>query len=125
MVNAANDANCDNGLFCDGSETCDPALDCQAGSPPGIDDLVGCTDDSCDEVNDVVVNAANDANCDDGNDCTADSCDEVSGCANAPIVDCEPQAVPVPAVSPWGMFLLAIAIAVVGVRAPRRVSRNR
>jgi hypothetical protein len=125
-VHTPNDANCDNAQFCDGSETCDQLLDCQAGTPPPIDDGVTCTDDSCDEVNDVVVNAANDANCDDGNDCTADSCDEVSGCANVAIVPCEPQASPVPAVSPWGMFLLAIAIAIVGgVRAQRRVNRNR
>ncbi|MFQ5693187.1 MAG: pyridoxal phosphate-dependent aminotransferase, partial [Nitrospinota bacterium] len=48
-----------NGLFCDGSETCDPALDCQAGTPPTIDDGVGCTDDSCDEVGDVIVNSPN------------------------------------------------------------------
>jgi hypothetical protein len=32
--NVPNDANCDNGLFCDGSETCDAVLDCQAGSNP-------------------------------------------------------------------------------------------
>ena len=38
VVNAPNDGLCDNGLFCDGSETCDPALDCQAGIPPAIDD---------------------------------------------------------------------------------------
>ena len=43
-------------LFCDGSETCDAALDCQAGAAPATDDSIGCTDDSCDEVNDVIVN---------------------------------------------------------------------
>jgi hypothetical protein len=81
VVNAANDANCDNGLFCDGSETCDALLDCQAGAPPAIDDGVGCTDDSCDEVNDVVVNAANDANCDNGLFCDgAETCDAVLDC---------------------------------------------
>jgi hypothetical protein len=110
VVNAPNDANCDNGQFCDGVDTCDALLGCQAGTPPAVDDGISCTDDSCDEVNDVVVNAPNDANCDDGlfcdgaetcdaaldcqagtdpcNDgvaCTDDSCDDVlDSCANAP-----------------------------------------
>jgi hypothetical protein len=96
VVNAPNDANCDNGQFCDGAETCDALLDCQAGTPPPTDDGVACTDDSCDEVSDLVVNAPNDANCDDcqagipppiddGVACTDDSCDEVSDVVvNAP-----------------------------------------
>jgi len=56
-------------------------LNCQAGTPPVIDDGVPCTDDSCDEVNDVVVNTPNDGNCDDSVVCTTDSCDP--GDANA------------------------------------------
>jgi hypothetical protein len=43
------DDYCDNGLFCDGEEVCDPALDCQPGTPPDCDDGVGCTDDVCNE----------------------------------------------------------------------------
>jgi hypothetical protein len=39
-------------------------LDCQPGTPVVIDDGIGCTDDSCDEVGNVVVNAVNNANCD-------------------------------------------------------------
>jgi hypothetical protein len=81
IVNTANDANCDNGLFCDGSETCDAALDCQAGTPPTIDDGVACTDDSCDEATDVVVNAPNDGLCDNGLFCDgAEVCDAVLDC---------------------------------------------
>lgn len=37
-----NDSLCDNGLFCDGDETCDATLDCQAGAAP-------CPDPFCDE----------------------------------------------------------------------------
>jgi hypothetical protein len=55
--NIPNNANCDNGDWCDGAETCDASLDCQAGTPPDCDDGDPCTDDSCDEVNDVCVNA--------------------------------------------------------------------
>ena len=89
VVNAANNANCDNGAFCDGAETCDPALDCQAGTPPVIDDGVVCTDDSCDEVNDLVVNAANNGNCDNGLFCDgAEICD--------PALDCQAGSDPCP-----------------------------
>jgi len=88
VVNAANDANCANGEFCDGDETCDAVNDCQAGTPVDPDDGVVCTDDSCDEVNDVVVNAANDANCVNGDFCDGDeSCDAVNDCQPGTPVD--------------------------------------
>ena len=87
VVNAVNDANCDNGLFCDGSETCDASLGCQAGVPPAVDDAVTCTADSCDEINDVVVNTPIDANCDNGVFCDgAETCD--------PVLDCQAAADP-------------------------------
>ena len=38
VVNAPNDASCDNGQFCDGAETCDPTLDCQEGTAPTVGD---------------------------------------------------------------------------------------
>ncbi len=45
--NVPDDGACDNGLFCDGAETCDPALDCQAGSDP-------CTvGQTCNETTDI------------------------------------------------------------------------
>jgi hypothetical protein len=46
--NLPDDAFCDNGLFCDGAETCDVVLDCQAGSDP-------CAPLACDEENDVCI----------------------------------------------------------------------
>ena len=88
VVNNPNDANCTDGLFCNGAETCDAIANCQPGAPPVIDDGVACTDDSCDEANDRVVNAPNDALCDDGDTCTtADFCDAVNDCQNIPDVD--------------------------------------
>jgi len=85
----ANDAVCDNDLFCDGLEICDPALDCQAGAPPNCDDSVGCTDDSCNEATDSCVNAANEAHCDDGLFCNGtETCD--------PVLDCQPGSHPCP-----------------------------
>ena len=61
---ALNDADCDDGAFCNGLETCDVQLGCQTGTPPPVDDGVACTNDSCDEVNDVVVNLPNNGFCD-------------------------------------------------------------
>jgi len=81
IVNVASDGNCDDGQFCNGTETCDAVLDCQAGTAPSTDDGVACTDDSCDEGADVIVNAVNNGNCDDGAFCNgAESCDAASGC---------------------------------------------
>ncbi|MEO2136771.1 MAG: hypothetical protein ABGY28_04855, partial [bacterium] len=83
LVNTVDDAACDDGEFCTGVESCDATLDCQDNADPLADDGVGCTDDSCDELNDLIVNAVNDGNCEDGNLCTSDSCDAVSDCLNA------------------------------------------
>jgi hypothetical protein len=81
IVNTPNNANCDNGLFCDGSETCDATLDCLAGTPPITDDGVGCTDDSCDEANDVIVHTPNNGLCDNGEFCDgSETCDAVNDC---------------------------------------------
>lgn len=110
-ANVANDANNpSDGLFCNGVETCSLGV-VVPGTPPNCNDVNVCTDDSCDETNDVCVNTNNDANdpddglfcngvdtcvggvvvtgsppnCDDGNPCTDDSCDEsINSCVNAP-----------------------------------------
>jgi len=80
VLNTANDSLCDDGAFCNGSEICD-GTQCVDGTAPVTDDGVFCTDDSCDEVNDIVLNTANDSLCDDGIDCTNDFCSvEESGC---------------------------------------------
>ena len=51
------DADCDDNIFCNGAETCDTATGtCQPGTPVDCDDGVGCTVDTCDEVNDTCVN---------------------------------------------------------------------
>lgn len=46
---------CDNGLFCDGVESCSPASGCQPGTPLICDDQVSCTQDYCDESTDQCV----------------------------------------------------------------------
>ena len=75
MPHTADNANCDDGQWCNGTETCDPVNGCKSGTAPNCGDGVACTDDSCDETNDQCVNAANDVHCDDDNTCTDDICD--------------------------------------------------
>ena len=41
--------DCDDGLFCNGEETCGPDGTCQPGTPPSCDDDIPCTVDTCDE----------------------------------------------------------------------------
>ena len=87
ILHLANDASCDDGLFCTGAETCDPLLDCQPGTPPAIDDGVACTQDGCDEVADVVVHVPDAGLCDDALFCTGvETCD--------PLLDCQPGTPP-------------------------------
>jgi len=56
---------CPDNQFCNGDETCDGAGTCQPGTPVDCSDGVTCTDDSCDEVNDICVHTPNDVNCPD------------------------------------------------------------
>ena len=82
--NTADNTLCDDGIFCNGAETCNAVIGCQDGTPPVIDDGVSCTDDSCSDDTEMVVNVANNANCDDGDTCTIDSCDPSLGCQTEP-----------------------------------------
>ncbi len=79
--NLADDGLCGNGLYCDGAETCDELLGCQAGTPVDCNDGVSCTDDGCNETTDVCDNLANDGLCDNGLYCDgAETCDLVLDC---------------------------------------------
>lgn len=76
---------CTNSLFCDGLETCSPQSgECVDGEAPESDDLIACTADSCDEVNDVVVHDPDGTLCNDDNGCTDDFCDPELGCVFSP-----------------------------------------
>ncbi|MEE8522829.1 MAG: zinc-dependent metalloprotease family protein, partial [Thermoanaerobaculia bacterium] len=76
-------ADCDDGLFCNGAETCNEATDsCDAGTPPNCNDGVGCTDDSCNEGTNSCDNVANNSLCPDDNlFCTGtEFCDPALDC---------------------------------------------
>jgi len=88
IVGCIEDIECDNGLDCDGAETCVLNV-CQAGTPIDCDDGVGCTDDSCNEDTDSCDNIANDANCDNGVGCDGqETCDLVNDCQAGTPMDC-------------------------------------
>ena len=69
---------CNDGLFCNGAETCDAALGCRPGAAPCPADGVACTVD-CDEATDACYQPS-DAACNDNNACTTDVCNPVAGC---------------------------------------------
>jgi hypothetical protein len=83
------DLLCDNGLFCDGVETCGGLLECQAGTPPIMDDSVECTNDSCDEDTDSILHVPNDSLCNNGLFCDGvETCDILLDCQVGTVVDC-------------------------------------
>jgi len=75
-----NDANCDDGLFCNGAEMCDSVAGCLAGGNPCIDGIP-CTVDSCNETTNQCIFSPNDNVCDNGLFCDGDEfCDNALGC---------------------------------------------
>ena len=94
----------DDGLFCNGLETCDAQVGCQIIPPPNCDDGVACTADSCDEGANGCAHAFNHTACDDGDECTSDECTS-SGCVNI-----DDQCGAIPAASHWGLTVLAICL---------------
>lgn len=91
--NVADDSFCDDGLFCNGAETCDTGNDCQAGEPEpdcckldsDCDDGNACNGlESCDLAFNMCV-LESPVDCDDGLPCTTDECDPDTGmCAHCP-----------------------------------------
>ena len=76
-----NDAACNNGVYCDGAETCNTTLGCQAGAAVDCNDGIDCTADFCNETTDVCDHTPNDAACDDGLFCNgAETCHSTTGC---------------------------------------------
>jgi hypothetical protein len=89
------DTKCSDGLFCNGSEVCDPPngaplTGCRAGAPPNCDDGVACTTDACSEATKSCTHTPVNAMCDDNVFCNGqETCDVVAGCLAGTPVDCE------------------------------------
>ena len=74
------DADCNDGQFCNGTETCNNGT-CQAGTPVVCDDGVSCTVDTCNEGGDVCDFTPDDSACQNGAFCDgAETCDAIAGC---------------------------------------------
>jgi len=71
-VDCLSNADCDDGAFCNGTESCVSGA-CQAGVPP-------CGANLCSESSGACLDCATNADCDDGNPCTDDICDPFVGC---------------------------------------------
>ncbi len=82
------DAECSDGLACNGAETC-VAGTCQAGAPLDCNDAIDCTADSCVDPVGTCSNIADDGLCDDADACTMDACDVgAGGCTFSAISPC-------------------------------------
>jgi hypothetical protein len=78
---APSNAACNDGLYCNGSETCHTALGCQAGTLVNCNDGVACTADSCNEQTDACNHVPSDASCNDGLYCNGEeTCHATLGC---------------------------------------------
>ncbi len=89
---SAEDLMCDDGLFCNGEELCDPLLGCQPGGDPCPDDGIPCTSAVCDETLDACTESLNDGLCDDGQYCNGIEICTAGGCADG-VDPCFPDAV--------------------------------
>jgi hypothetical protein len=80
------DAQCNDGLYCNGVEHC-VSGSCQPGTAVVCNDDVSCTTDSCNEATDACTFTPTDALCSDGQACNgAEVCNATSGCqAGAPL----------------------------------------
>jgi len=81
-VNTPNTGPCNDGLYCNGADTCDGAGNCtvHAGDPCAASGL------SCDETLDTCADCIQDSQCDDSNPCTDDAC-VATVCENTPNTD--------------------------------------
>jgi hypothetical protein len=85
----AKDADCDDGVYCNGAETCSAGA-CHAAATPACDDGIPCTKDSCDEQVKGCTHAPDDAVCDDGLACDGkETCDAKLGCVAGPPESCD------------------------------------
>ncbi len=72
------DADCDDGVFCNGSEECFGGR-CRPGGPFHCQDAIYCTVDSCDEASQSCTHIPYDAICQNGDPCSSWACDAGSG----------------------------------------------
>ena len=117
--NIPDDALCDDGVWCNGVETCDPTVGCVSGPAP-CDDGVVCTVDGCVEGSQSCSNTPDDSICDNGQWCDgAETCDATQDCqlgtSPCPSGSCDEAndtcvTIGIPTVSTWGFAVLALLL---------------
>ena len=81
-------ATCDDGLFCNGSDTCADTVCVDHAGDPCVD-AIACTTDFCDEILKTCSNTPDDGYCANALYCDGDEyCDTVFGCLAGTAVDC-------------------------------------
>jgi subtilisin-like proprotein convertase family protein len=89
LKHTPDDSLCNDGKWCNGTETCSALLGCVSVDAPVLSDGVACTQDYCDEALDMVVHKADDTACDNGQYCDGtEYCDAALDCQNGTIPDC-------------------------------------
>ena len=88
---APDDTLCDDGLVCNGDETCDMVLGCQPGVALDCDDADDCTGDVCSDASRMCVNATLD---NDGDGFGSDACPAVGGVSADDCNDANPAVFP-------------------------------
>lgn len=84
-------SDCDDGRWCNGSETCVDAV-CRNGVAPDCDDGVDCTLDSCDSASDSCIHQPASAMCNNQIHCDgSEVCDPVAGCLPGAAPDCDDE----------------------------------
>jgi len=78
-VTTNNSNACDDGAWCNGSDTCSGGS-CSVHAGRNCADAFPCTTDSCNESTDTCDHTPNNAACNDSNVCTTDTCSVASGC---------------------------------------------
>ncbi len=87
--NCDSDAECDDSLWCNGTETCNVGK-CQLGTAVQCDDGVSCTIDTCDESTDSCENMADHTKCDNGLWCDGTGiCDTLLDCQAGAAPNCD------------------------------------
>ena len=90
-MNIPNSALCDDGQWCNGTETCVPGAGCtEASVQPVCNDQIYCTEDRCNEETDACEFLPLHDRCIDDSECTLDACVEGTGCTHEPKADGNP-----------------------------------
>lgn len=89
MAGCSQNSDCDDGLFCNGVESCVGGV-CRGGQPPACDDGIPCTLNECDEATHSCFFKPKNALCDNGRFCDGyEICDRLLGCLPGTPPNCD------------------------------------